>query len=319
MLFFAIIPILLWSSATNASLLGTVPRVDTGQVRLLTEMQSDLWTSPNQEKADPLRRYNLAGKLPVLFNDRWSASLNLEAEGLRIGRPGLIIGNDAIEVNTDLRSQSAGVGVQRRDEDGSWFSLFGSYESASNEPFKDKRDRYFAGTAIYAFEPSEKWQWIVGANQSNNRGIRNGQIMPIGGVFYRPNLNLTVAFGLPFLLIEWKNESSVFNLTATLVGIEGNLRKDFANDFFYQFKSGLSSRAYLHNDRIKDKNRIFFEEKYIEGGVGVRLSARTHTVLVIGQSFDRRVYEAEAIFKKTGTDHRIKADLYGTLGLEFIL
>lgn len=319
MLFFAILPILIWPCATEGSLLGTVPRVDTGQIRLLSEMQSDLWTSPNQEKADPLRRYNFVGKLPFQANDHWIASMSLEAEGLRIGRPGLIIGNDAMEVSTDLRSQSAGVGIQRRDESGSWFSLLGSYESSSNEPFKDKRDRYFTGTALYAFAPGGKWQWIVGANQSNNRGLRNGQIMPIGGIYYRPNQRFTLAFGLPFLLIEWKNESSVFNLTATLVGIDGKLRKDFANDFFYQFRSGLSSRAYLHNQRLKDENRIFCEEKYLEGGVGVHLSERTQTLLVIGQSFDRRVYEAEAIFKKTGASHRIKADLYGMLGLEFVL
>ena len=143
--------------------------------------------------------------------------------------------------------------------------------------------------------------------------------MPIGGFYFRPTGQFTVALGFPFLLVEWKDERTTLRLSSTLPSVEAVLERDFGDEFFYRFRTGLSERGYLHNDRIKDENRIFFEEKYLEGGTGLHLSSRTQAIFSLGYAFDRRVYEGTHIFDSSGPDRRIKNDLFGTLHLEFIL
>jgi hypothetical protein len=304
----------------NAEPLGTFPQVDTRAQRIIVESQSDLWTRPYSEKDDPFRRYDVSFKSPVIKQPRWNAGVSLETDGVRFGRPDLVVGNDRVEITQDLRTQTLGLTAGKQDPDGGRTSLYLKYESASDVPFHDRRDTYFTGAAVQVFAPIGNWQPILGADYSRNRGYFNGRPMPLVGTFYAPSAKATFALGFAFFLAEWRpEENTVYSLTVTPVSYVALLKRDLTRDFWWQVKAGIFTHAYLHTQRRDEANRIFFEERNLEGGVGMRLSKKTTAALTLGRSFARRVYEGREIFKTTGEVWKLDNDYFAALHMEFEL
>lgn len=302
-----------------AAPLGLLPKVDEGKPRIEIEYLTDLWTS-NQNKEDDLRFSEVRFKFPFSQFDLWKISLGMHAESFSAGRPDLTVGKEPVRVGPDLRSLGAGLGVSKQDWDGSWFNYFGSYNSASDEPFSDSRDAWGEHTLVYAFAPEGSRQWYLGFNQSHNRGYLNGVPIPVFGALYRPYSDLAILVGVPFLHFELNIQKYlVTKLTMTPVGLAGELSYQARDDLSVRWRAGVASWSFLHSQRTEPESRLFVEQKYFDFSFRRALSETTSFGLALGYSFDRRIYEAEQIYRGVGGITKIKPDITGGFVMDFHL
>jgi hypothetical protein len=304
------------SLATAAPLgLGHVINVDVPKLEL--GFRSDLWTSPEQNKNNPLRIYDLQFKYPVLKTQNWKLSLTLATEGLRIGSAGLSVGRDKVAIGEDLRSQAVGFGIENNRTDLSSDAFFSSYSSDSDQPFQNHRDTAYDYTFIHRFVPEGVWQWVAGFDHTKNRGIYDDRMIPLLGVIYRPDADFYAILGFPFLRFVWTGEPWHKLLSVNPLGLEGKLSR-LLNDFLtLEFRAGLTNRAYMHTQRVEDDKRIIYEEKYLEVSALRLVSPEVTFETSLGYSFGRRLYEARRVFAPVADVENIPADIYGTVKMGF--
>lgn len=303
-----------------ASPLGTVPLIEENNLKFIFENSSDLWTSPYQEKPSPLRVYRTSMRIPVLSGSTWKGSINVENESLSIGRSDILLGKNQVYLGSEFRSQSVGFGISQKWNEGSFLTVFGSYMSASDEPFKRGRDQWFEAHAIYRTPFQDDYHWILLLNQSRNRGFYNNHLFPYVGLSYEPTHHLQIIFGFPFFHIMWQNQDSwVKMITVTPVSLRAEMARSLDDRFIVNIASAFSLRSYLHYRRINDNERIYFEEKFIESGFKTNLTSTTSLRFSLGLSFDRKIYEAKDLYAPNSSPEKLDQDLYGRLNAEFRL
>lgn len=303
-----------------AAHLGMIPTVDKHNLRLIIEGRTDIWTSPYRDKETPLRLHELKLRAPLFNTESWSASAHIGAESLSSGRADMTVGRNPVFIGSDLRSLSAGFGVKRTASEGSSVSIFTAQNSSSDEVYRDTRDTWTEVSIFYEFAPQDRLQWVVAANSSKNRGFLNNQIVPFIGVHYKPSSNFSATFGFPFARLIWSNEDFwTTSVYLTPVGVHGEVTRSTSAHMSWRIKAGLSSRSYLHVNRIDDHMRLIFEEKYFEGGFKSKVSDQTSVGFTIGTSFDRVFYEAQNVFSAEGQKTNLNKDLYGAFLMEFEL
>jgi hypothetical protein len=300
--------------------LGMIPTIDKNNLRLIVEGRTDLWTSIYRDKETPLRLHELKIRAPLITSESWSASAHAGSESLSSGRADLTVGNDPVFIGSDLRSHSAGFGIKRIAADTSAISIFAAYCSAGDQPYRDTRDIWTEVTVFYEFAPKDTLQWVVAVNNSKNRGFYNDQVIPFLGVHYKPTSNFSATFGFPYARFTWSNEGSrATSLYLTPVGVHSEMTNTISHDIDWRIKAGLSSRSYLHINRLDDRMRLIYEEKYLEGGIRTKVSEQTFMHFSFGASFDRSFYEAKSVFSAEGPKTNVNQDLYGTIKMEFEL
>ncbi len=314
--------LLVWvllSLPAQSKSLGNFPAVEEGSPRIEFDLLSDLWRTPYQHKETPQRLYQGALKIPFLKSDTWRASLTTEAEGRSVGKPDLSVGDHQVQVRSDLRSQSVGLGIDNQAVDRSSFALFASYDSASDEPFEHRRDIFTTLTTMYTTSPQGDLQWIYGVNYSENRGFMNGKALPILGVTYQAGLQLRVTAGFPFLRLQW-TDLDVWNasIVATPVGLQVQAGRIFEPNISVLIRGGIANRSYAHADRIEDERRVIFEEKYYDLGFKVPLSEHTVYGFRVGYGFGRRLFEGRRVFSPIGPVQTFDSDIYGGFHLEYL-
>lgn len=315
-----LLTLLLISLLTEAAPLGMIPQVQEGPARIEIEYLTDLWTSPNENKENSVRLYNLNFKVPMIASEKWTASFHADLEGYDLGRPDITIGDDNVRVGSDLRAQSLGFGFSHHPGDGRWINYFGSYRSSSDEPYLASRDTWIEHSLIYAFKPTGFYQWVTGFNSSQNRGYWNGQVIPILGVSYRPYSDLSIVMGFPFFYIDMNIKNYIrAQLTMTPVGLNTEFSHKVRDDLSIRLRSGLATRSYLHHNRVEDEKRFFVNSKYIDLSFSRVLSEKTRYGLALGYSFDRQFYEGEQAFRPQGARSTIGPDLTGGFVMEILL
>lgn len=289
-------------------------------IELEIAWRSDLWTSPMVDKRTPVRIYDASAVAPFFRNKNWIASVKLDTEGVSSGRPDLVVGRNRVLIGSDLRMQEYGVYAQRRGEDDSRFSFSAAYDSASDEPFKSARDRWTEFQAVYVTKVnSDDYQWIFATNYSKNRGFLNNRLIPMIGVNYRPLPGLDLTLGFPFARFIWKDDLYDLNFLATPAGFSFVGSKTINPTVTGRLRAGLANRAYLHENRIEDDMRLFFQETYADGGFRTRLTSTTTIEILLGASIDRSFYEAKQVYQPVGNRTTLPADFYGRIRMEFSL
>lgn len=315
-----LLSLLLLAPCVEAAPLGTIPQVQEGPARVEIEYLTDLWTSPNQNKENAVRLYNVSLKVPLVATEKWTGSFHGDLEGYDLGRPDLTIGEHNVRVGSDLRAQSLGFGLSRHPGDGRWTNYFGSYRSSSDEPYGSSRDTWVEHAFFHAFKPNGTYQWVTGFNYSKNRGFLNDQLIPILGVAYKPYSDLTVITGFPFFYFDMNIENYIrAQLTLTPVGLNAEFSHKINDDLSIRLRSGIATRSYLHHNRVEDKERFFVNSKYIDISFRRVLSAKTQYGLALGYSFDREFYEGEQAFRPQGARTTIGPDLTGGFVMEILL
>lgn len=311
---------LLTGTVVSAEPLGMIPRVQEGDPRLVLEVLSDLWVSPDQNKASPIRTYDARMNLPYVKTENWIASVDLKTSAYSIGEPDLIVGKEAIRIGSDLRSQSVGLGLGHRAGDGSWLNVFANYNSASDEPFKSARDSWAGGSVVYGFTPEDSAQWLLGFDYSRNRGWLNDQAIPIVGRQFQLDPNFIVAVGFPFFYAALDIEHYLsIHLTVTPVGAHGEFIHDVDDKLSVRLRGGLATRSYLHTSRIHEDDRLFINSNYVATAFRRVLSERTSFGFELGYSFRRKLYEGQQVFRPVGVTRQIANDFTGGFVMEFKL
>lgn len=306
--------------AASAEPLGAIPRVQEGDPRLVFELLSDLWVNPDQNKESPIRIYDARMILPYLKTEQWQASIDLKASACSIGEPDLVVGKDAIRIGSDLRSQSVGLGLGHRGNDGSWLNVFANYNSASDEPFKSSRDSWAGGSAVYGFASEGNEQWLLGVDYSRNRGWLNDHAIPLVGRQFQLAPDFVVAVGFPFFYaaVDIVHYLSV-HLTVTPVGVHGEFIHDVNDKLSLRIRGGLATRSYLHTARVHEDDRLFINSNYVATAFRRVLSERTSFGFELGYSFRRKLYEGQQVFRPVGVTRQIANDLTGGFVMEFKL
>jgi hypothetical protein len=198
---------------------------------------------------------------------------------------------DRHELLRDFENIQGTLGYRRTFGGDKFWSLTGSYGSASDRPFKNSKD----GTLSlnYVQKLGQKWFGIL--NYSNNRPFLNN--IPLPGFFWvkemRPDRGLIIGF--PF--IYWMqpiSESVALRVTGL---IPWNYRIKFLLTPFQTLKPFLvfeqAPLNFWRHDRENINERFFwFERRLGLGGEG-RLMQKLAYDFSAGLAFDRRFYEAK--------------------------
>lgn len=300
--------------------MGSIPTIESRDLKLLFDFRSDVWTSPYKYKSSPIRIFSGEFRIPIAHAETWKASADISDESLGLGRSDFTLGNKKVFVGSSLRSQSAGFGFNKEFESGSSLSLFAAFATASDDPHGSTRDEWYEGNFIYRSAFIEQHRWIFLVNQSNNRGFKNGTPIPYFGVSYEPDPSFKAAFGFPFLFLSWDTpETWQKDFRLTPFGARYDMTTHLEDQFMFNAFAAFNVRSYLHSERIDDDDRLYYQEFVIEGNVRTGLTPQTGITFGFGFSFDRRLYESENIYAPNSDYTIMDNDIYGRVALEFIL
>lgn len=298
--------------------LSHLPVVETGELRIRLEMQTDLWTTLYENKETPQRMYQTQIKVPLWRNKDLVASLATENEGRSIGRPDLLVGDNQVAIGGDLRSQSLGIGLEKQSNNGHQWTVFAAYESSSDEPFQQQRDISTTFTAIYQHKLNYLHHLVLGLNKSNNRGIWNAKWLPLIGLLARPDPHFQLMLGFPFFRLDWKGvRQNKLSITVLPVGLDGEYHHPLGVRWNYFSRFGVSNCSYSHRMRKENDVRLLLEEKYIDTDFYLNLSEKVTYGLHMGYGFDRRIFEARDAFFPKGKVNTLASDVYGGFNLEY--
>jgi hypothetical protein len=308
------------SGLVHASPLGTLPSVISGKTQAQLLLRSDIWAQPLRAKKTPLRRTDGSLQVPLFQNDSWTLSGGIVSESLSLSRTDLVVGEDQIQVGTDLQYQGVNLGVEHRSRDRSWSQAFVTYESASDHPFVSSRDVNLDVFAFHAFHWKSRF-WVLGMDLSDNRGYFNGQPLPLFGMIYQPNAHTEITFGFPFFRLNAQGKDAKWNFLAFVTPSTAlfNAHRRLNENFQIFMGASLRAWSYMHSKRTNDENRLFFQETALEGGIRYPLSSRVFMINSLGTSFHRKIYEAKRVYSRSGAQQDLNADEFVALKLEFTL
>ena len=190
----------------------------------------------------------------------------------------------------DYYSYQLSLSYRRRQDDGKFWSLNGSYGTASDRPFKNSEDSTVGLTYIQKFSP----RWFGVVNYSNNRAFLNN--IPLPGFFWVKELSKekTLVVGFPFIV--WVTPISQ-NWSFRYLGIlpwHHRLRLVYDAKWVNPFV-GLeqSPQNFFRHDREKQRERFFWFERRVGAGLEGRLGPHYRYELFNGLAFDRQFFEAK--------------------------
>lgn len=300
--------------------MGSVPTLEDHQVRFIFNFRSDMWTSPYTYKESPIQTTNFETLFPVVKGNDWSVSGQLAAESLNLGRPDFHMDNKRIFVGSSLQSTYIGLGGNKKFISGAEVSAFVGSATASDEPKDHPEDRWTEGRIVFWTAPSQTARWMFAINHSNNRGFLNGKPFTYFGVQYQNHPQLTVSFGFPYLKVDWTDSQkrhSEFMLTP--FGYQLQFKVPIQDQFIFTALSAFSVRSYLHGDRPHDNDRLYYQEHTFEANIRTRLTDTTGFLLGLGYALDRRLYEAENLYKPDSKTEDFDDDYYVRVAMEFRL
>lgn len=309
------------ATPSEARVIGLVPTIESRGLRLLVSTRSDLWTKPDQDKDAPVRVYGLDLRIPVLQGEKGAVSAQIHNEALHPAKTGLTVGETPELIGTNLTSRSIGFGASYQPNENLETSIFASHESASDEPFRDIRDKWVEASAIAAIRVSETRHWVLAVNSSNNRGFRNGELVPYVGVRQMFSPTFEATFGFPFLFLRWgqTSELSGTQVTLTPVGVHLESLHQVGENVGIGVNGGLAARSYLNTNRTDDDTRVIYQETFFEAAGRLQASEGVQIGLVLGGSFNRTMYQARQVFHPIGSRTTMPSDVYGGFRMEFEL
>lgn len=222
-----------------------------------------------------------------------------------------LIGAQQTPVKSKLLDTSAGFGYSHKNENKTRYSFSSSFGSSSDKFLKSTRDSTIEALASYAMVPTEKGQFILLVQYSNNRSFLNNIPIPLLVYVHRYSERFILTAGLPFLAITlFERQNYAFNATLSPGGYSIEGAKHVSEN--WQILSGLrsKSKAYKHAERLEDKNRLILKEKELSVGLKTSLSRGFNVTLTTGFSFDRFIHEGKSSSKINGYKIRQQNDTF---------
>lgn len=310
---------LIQQSTAVAGPLGTVPTIHEQNLEVLLDSRSDLWTSPYTYKNSPVRISGGSIRIPLLHTESWAASALLYLEELNLGRADFQLGDQSVFIANSLSNQIFGFGVRKNFADGGSMSVFAAYATASDSPWASPRNNYFYGALIYRTKKIENHSWLLGIDQSGNRGLYNGKPFPYFGMTYELE-DKTISFGFPYVKVDWTfKEDWKGQFFTTPFGTNLRVSKDMGDRTTIGAYTAFTVRSFLLDARIDEQDRLYYQEILAEAYLTRDVTESTQVTFALGGSGDRRIYQTDRLYHPDAKTQSIKADLYGRLAVEFRL
>lgn len=188
----------------------------------------------------------------------------------------------------DYESYQGTLGYRRPTEDGNFWSLMGTYGSASDRPFKNADDGTVSVNGIKKFSP----HWFGVINYSNNRAFLNN--IPLPGFFWVKEMTKEKALIIGFPFVFWMTPVGE-NFSLRYLGLlpwSHRLRLSYRR---YSYRPHINfeqaPQSYFRHDREEKRHRVFWFERRLGLGVEKRFGPLVADVQG-GLAFDRQLYEA---------------------------
>lgn len=282
--------------------------------------ESDLFTSPLETKGAAFKSYQLDLSYPVISTSEWKPLLIVKTESTSIAQSGLTIGNDRILINKALLYRGAGVGLLKSMNDEGYLKFVALYESASDEPFLDERDIDLDLNLQYISKMRNDGQWILILSSTKNRGYLNNAVIPLVGYRFIFNQQLSTAIGLGFFETQW-----LFSTTETLlfqvepVGYLLSYSKTMPMNLLWKNQVGLTTKSFLHSERVEDDMRLFLEYQYVKSGFELGITEKSYLGVDFGLVYDRMLYDGKQVFLPIGNEQNFESEWFGSFVWRFKL
>lgn len=191
--------------------------------------------------------------------------------------------------------------------------------SPSNHPFSALRDTSLQGNLIYKI-PENDNAWLLLLSFSNTRGFLN--YIPLPGIAYsfKAAATLRVVAGIPFLSAFWTPfENTVVSFFYFPV-YNSQLRVSY---FLFgpaqiYFQAKYQSKNYFLTERADNKEKLFYDEAVLQGGVSMPLEKFVMSNLSVGYAFERKYFlGTKSSSWKDGQLRRLEKSPFVDLKLSF--
>lgn len=214
-----------------------------------------------------------------------------------------------------------GLGWVRRRENGHTLSLRASVGSASDRLFSGSRSTTILGTASYLFPDGEFSKWMIGLFFTNNSAFLPPIPIPGFSYTYTPSPRFMLSVGIPFIFLRWMFYRD-WKLEIASIG-PTNARGELTTAVYGDLRLGLaflwSQQLYLRLGRLKDEDRLFFDDKRLGLSIRHPLGERLELELQTGYAFDRSVFESRTYFRKATATARLPAGWYASGQLRLVV
>ncbi|TGM27914.1 hypothetical protein EHQ82_01735 [Leptospira selangorensis] len=169
-----------------------------------------------------------------------------------------------------------------------------SFGSASDDPFASGGSSTLSSTVNLTHTTSETTRWIYFLNYSNNRTFANNIPIPGFAYIYTPSKEFIGVFGLPFVFVR---KAFTEEISASVFWLIYN----FKTEVSYRIKGpiqayasfGNSMQSFFREDRLRDDDRIFYNELKTLVGIKSPIAQSVFADLYLGRITNRNMYESE--------------------------
>jgi hypothetical protein len=188
--------------------------------------------------------------------------------------------------------------------------------SASDRPFDGLRETTFAASAFLRVPQGEHNAWLFSLSFSTNNEVLN--YIPIPGIayFWAPVPWFQATVGLPFANVVYRprDDLTIQVSYALLTTFHTRVTYRLAPRFRVFGAFDTNNESFLLVDRPELRDRFFYFDMRVSGGLQYELSRRTFLELSSGYAFDRHYFEGRSI-TQTGFD-RVDVDSGAFIGLQ---
>jgi hypothetical protein len=166
--------------------------------------------------------------------------------------------------------------------------------SASDRPFSNMDVMELQARFSLRIPDGERNAWVALLAYSNNREFLNNVPLPGVGYWYEPSERYRILIGIPFVFLEarpFRDVSMEFSYLPVR-SVRANISYRFWGPLQIYGTFDWRNESYFLSGRSDKRNRLFYYEKRLIGGVHWNLSRQVSLDLSLGYAFERLYFEA---------------------------
>jgi hypothetical protein len=191
--------------------------------------------------------------------------------------------------------------------------------SASDEPFANYKNLTIMTNAFLRIPAKKHDSWIILLNYMNNREYLPHIPLPFGGYFMNRK-KLRAFFGIPLALNIFPENKVSFELFyAPIAVVKAKVKTKVSKSVSFITGFNWNNYRYFRDGRTDKKDRLFYYEKRIYGGIEIAPDMRAKATLRVGYSFNRNLFESQSFWDRDYNRINVKAGPYARLELKLML
>lgn len=255
----------------------------------------------NGKKAPAIAENNLRLNIPVYRNESHTVSTSVTNNILHLEKRVTL--DSGLKLPHDFYRTELGLQYTRRLPEQRTYGLQGTF-GYTGDKFNPDTQTYSVN-ANYSYPGKSGGHWVLMLIFSNNNPLGDG--VPIPGFFYvHRTQTFTGVFGLPVMSMQWTPVNPwafSFSMLGPIIRAEASYGTIDETQFFVGL--GWTQQRYMLSERVKEDDRLTFEEKRAEIGLRRPLGPKIFAELKAGYAFDRAVYIGEGLLNRDGGEDNL--------------